>query len=82
MFFYLSGFMDVKLRIEKMLEQNCRERWDYTVHYVHKIQTVHYGTRIRKEDEAFLLLLELAPSPPTCLLSSTGLNRPRKEKKV
>jgi hypothetical protein len=36
---------------------------------------------MRKEDQAFLLLLELAPPPPTCLLSSLDLNQLRKEKK-
>ncbi len=42
MFFYVSGFMDVKLRIEKMLEQNCRERWDYiqyTMYTKYKLYT-------------------------------------------
>jgi hypothetical protein len=36
---------------------------------------------MRKEEQAFLLLLELTPAPPTCLLSSTDLNQLRKRRK-
>jgi hypothetical protein len=51
MFFYFSGFMDVKLRIEKMLEQNCRERWDiqYTMYTKYKLYTMEqeYGKKTK-----------------------------------